>query len=129
MTLQELNQFLRLLEQLNKACNLLGALEDSAAPGSPVLNGLPGAPGYGDNVGKLAVEIADMRIRVESLKSEVEQKRREIERYIGGISEDQVRLIFRLRFLRGLAWGEVAAIVGGGNTEGGVKKICYRYLN
>ena len=129
MTLQELNRYYRLIEQLNKACVLLVSLEDSAAPKSPVLNGLPSAQGYGDNVGTLAVEIADMRARVEFLKNEVEQKRREVECYIDSIPEDQVRLIFRLRFLRGLAWGEVAAIIGGGNTENSVKKICYRHLS
>lgn len=129
MTLQELNQYFRLLEQFNKACGLLDSLEGSVAPGSPVLNGLPGAPGYGDNVGKLAVEITDMRARVEFLRSEVERKRREIEHYISSIPEDHIRLIFRLRFLRGLTWGEVAAIIGGGNTENSVKKICYRHLS
>lgn len=129
MTLQELNRYYRLIEQLNKACVLLVSLEDSAAPKSPVLNGLPSAQGYGDNVGTLAVEIADMRARVEFLKNEVEQKRQEVECYIDSIPEDQVRLIFRLRFLRGLAWGEVAAIIGGGNTENSVKKICYRHLS
>lgn len=129
MTLQELNQFFRLVEQLNKACELLASLEDSAAPKSPVLNGLPGAPGYGDNVCALAIEIADMRARVEFLMNETEQKRREVERYINGIPEDQVRLIFRLRFLRGLSWGEVAAIIGGGNTKDSVRMVCYRYLD
>lgn len=129
MTLQELNQFFRLMEQLNKACNLLASLKDLAAPKSPVLDGLPHALDYGDNVCTLAVEIADMRARVEFLMNEVEQKRRDVERYINSIPEDQVRLIFRLRFLRGLAWGEVAAVLGGGNTENSVKKICYRHFS
>ncbi len=122
MTLGELNEYFRLLDQLSRVRELLLSLEGSTAPGSPVLNGLPGAPGYGDSIGKLAAEIADMRTRVESLEGEVRQKQREIESYVTGISDDQTRLIFRLRFLRGLSWGEVAAIIGGGNTEGGVKK-------
>ena len=61
MTLQELNENFQLLKQLNKARDILDSLKESAIPGSPVLNGLPRAPGYGDSVGRLAVEIADMR--------------------------------------------------------------------
>lgn len=128
MTLQKLNECFRLLERLNKARDLLASLEASAVPVSPVLSGLPRAPGYGDKVGKLAAEIADMRARVKFLESESELKRREIERYISNIPEDQVRIIFRLRFLQGMSWGEVAAIIGGGNTENSVKCTCYRYL-
>ncbi len=128
MTLGELNEYFRLMEQLNRARELLRSLEGSAVPGSPVLNGLPGAPGYGDRVGKLAVEIADIRARVRSLEDEAGQKRREIELYVNGIPDDQTRMIFRLRFLRGLRWKDVAAIVGGGNTKDSVKMACYRHI-
>lgn len=129
MTLGELNEYFRLVEQLNRARELLRSLEGSAVPGSPVLNGLPGAPGYGDRVGKLAVEIADIRARVRSLEGEVGQKRREIELYVNGIPDDQTRMIFRLRFLRGMSWGKVASIIGGRNTKDSVRMVCCRYCN
>lgn len=121
MTLDELNEYFRLLGQLNKARGLLASLEAAATPRSPQLDGMPRTPGYGDRVGELVAEIADMRARVTSLEDEVRWEGVEISRFIDTIPDDQARLIFRLRFLRGLAWGEVAAIIGGGNTEGGVK--------
>ncbi len=129
MTLEELNNYFHLLGQLNKARELLSSLQAAATPRSPQLDGMPHTPGYSDRVGSLAAEIADMRARVASLEDEARWAGHEVSRFIDGIPDDQARLIFRLRFLRGLSWGEVAAIIGGGNTEGGVKKICYRYLN
>lgn len=128
MTLQELNAYFHLLGQLHKARELLASLEAAASPQSPGLDGMPRAPGVRDSVGRLAVEIADMRARVRFLAGEADAQRGRVARYIDGIADDQARLIFRLRFLRGLSWGEVAAVVGGGNTENGVKCVCYRYL-
>lgn len=129
MTLEELNEYFHLLGQLNKARELLSSLEAAAAPRSPRLDGMPHMPGTSDRVGELAAELADMRARVASLEDRVRWASHEVSRFTDSIPNDQARLIFRLRFLRGLCWGEVAAIIGGGNTEGGVKKICYRYLH
>lgn len=128
MTLQELNRYFRLLERLGKAREFLASLEATATPQSPNLDGMPRAPGVRDSVGRLAAEIADMRARVELLERQAAAQYGEIAQYIEGIPDDQARLIFRLRFLRGLSWKEVAAIVGGGNTDNSVKCICYRYL-
>ena len=129
MTLEKLNGYFRLLAQLNRAREMLASLEVAATPRSPQLDGMPHTPGSGDRVGELTAEITDMRDRVEALAEDTGQKRREIESYVDGIQDDQARHIFRLRFLRGLSWGEVAAIIGGGNTENSVKCICYRYLH
>ncbi len=129
MTLENLNDYFRLLEKRNKAFELLSALEAAAAPRSPQFDGMPHTPGYGDRVGELAAEIADMRTRAASLEDMVRWASLEVSQFINGIPDDQARLIFRLRFLRGLSWGEVAAIIGGGNTENSVKKVCYRHLS
>ena len=37
-------------------------------------------------------------------------------------------MIFRLRFLHGYSWGEVAYYVGTGISEDTAKQVCYRYL-
>ena len=129
MTLEELNEYFRLLGRLNRARELLASLEAAAAPRSPQLDGMPHTPGYSDRVGSLAAEITDMRTRVADLENEARWESVEVSRFIDSIPDDQARLIFRLRFLRGLSWGEVAAIIGGGNTENSVKKICYRHLS
>ena len=90
---------------------MLQSLRDAACPGAAALTGMPHTPGIKDKVGDLAAESEG-----------------QIMPFIQGIDDDQTRLIFRLRFLRGLAWKEVAAVIGGRNSEDSVKMVCYRYL-
>ena len=113
MTLQELSQHYDLRRKLKKDEGILAALREAAYPKSPVLSDMPHAPGVRDKVGDLAVEIADMSERVRYLREEITRQEQEVE---------------GLRFLRCLTWGEVAGVVGGSNTEDGVKSTCYRYL-
>ena len=128
MTLQELNQLFELRERLAKAQEMIDSLRAAACPGGQVLTGMPHAPGYRDKVGDFAVEIADMADRIEYLQGEIAKAEAPILSFIRAIDNDQTRLIFRLRFIRGMAWKEVAAVLRGGNTEASVKSACYRYL-
>ena len=129
MTLDELNQFLDLVQKLQKNREILESLETRAVPGGQVLTGMPHAPGVSNKVEMFAVEIADMRARVEQQQAEVEEQQKAVEAFIAGIEPDWVRLIFRLRFIHALQWKEVAYMMGGDNTEESVKRLCYRYLN
>lgn len=129
MTLQRLNEHFELRIRLAKAQEMLESLRAAACPGVAVLTGMPHAPGVKDKVGDLAAEIADMDARIEYLEAEIKQDEREILEYIRAIDDDQLRLIFRLRFIRCLTWGEVASVIGGRNTEDAVKSACYRYLS
>ena len=51
------------------------------------------------------------------------------EDYINAIEDAAIRISFRLRFLRGLSWKEVAAVVGCGKAWTSVRDMCLRYLN
>lgn len=128
MTLKELSRYYRLHMQLERNREMLQSLENAAHPGAQKLTGMPHAVGVSDKVGDLAVEIADLKNRIQSLHAELDREEARLNRFISAIENDQTRTIFRLRFLRCLTWGEVAAVVGGRNTESGVRKICYRYL-
>lgn len=128
MTLKELSRYYRLHVQLERNQEMLQSLESAAHPGAQKLTGMPHAVGISDKVGDLAIEIADLKDRIQRLQSELEREEAKLNRFISMIENDQTRMIFRLRFLRCLTWGEVAAVVGGRNTENSVKSICYRYL-
>lgn len=128
MTLQDLSQHYDLRRKLKKDEGILAALREAAYPKSPVLSDMPHAPGVRDKVGDLAVEIADMSERVRYLREEITRQEQEVEAFISSIQDEYTALLFRLRFLRCLTWGEVAGVVGGSNTEDGVKSTCYRYL-
>lgn len=128
MTLQDLSRYYKLREQLSRDEEILSSFMSKACPGAQVLTGMPHASGVSDKVGDLAAEIADMRSRIEDLRKEIAVEEQRVTAFISAIKNDQTRMIFRLRFLRCLTWGEVADVIGGRNTEGGVQKICYRYL-
>lgn len=80
------------------------------------------------STGEGAVEIADMRETVARLEAEITRSEEEIASYISGIPDNLTRTIFRLRFIHGMAWKEVASAVGRWSTEAAVKSVCYRYL-
>lgn len=128
MTLTELNQHLELLKTLSATKEMLQSLRDAAYPGAAVITGMPHAPGVKDKVGDLASEIADAESDLEQIERQVKASEELIAPFIFAIDDVQIRFIFRLRFLRGLTWKEVAAVVGGRNSEESVKMVCYRYL-
>lgn len=128
MTLQELSRHLMLQKQLARDEEILKSLEAAVHPGAQVLTGMPHAPCVSDNVGKFAVEIADIKTHISNLKEEIAVAEAEVTDYISTIEDSQTRMIFRLRFLRCMTWGEVAGVIGGRNTANSVKLICHRYL-
>lgn len=128
MTKEQLTRHAELKKRLAAALEILSSLECAASPTTPRLDGMPHAPGFRDHVGELAAEIADVKTEIGQLEAEITRSEDSILAYGATIEDIQIRTIFRLRFIRGLPWKDVAAAVGGGNTEGSVKKACYRYI-
>ena len=106
----------------------LQELEVKALPGSQVLTGMPHTPGVKDKVGEYAAEIADLRGIIEAKHQQCLYERSRLERYISSIDDSLLRQIFTYRFVNGLPWRQVAACIGGGNTEDGCRKAVKRYL-
>lgn len=128
MTLERLNRHLEMRKDLQRAREMLAALESRAMPGAQVLTGMPHAPGVSDKVGNLAVELADASREVERFAAAVAEDERDIVEYIDAIKDIQTRTAFRLHFIRTLTWTQVADIFGGYATENTVRQLCYRYL-
>lgn len=128
MTLEALNEHLALRQELARDREILMSLETRAVPGAQALTGMPHAPGVVAKVEIFAVEIADFKSRIEELEAEIAEDEKKIEAWISTVSPDWVRLVFRLRFIHGLQWKEVAYMLGGNYTEDGVRQMCYRYL-
>lgn len=128
MTKRELDHHLDLVQQLEDERELLASLLAAAGPRAQCLDSMPHAHGAADPVGYLAAEIADMRGTISRREADVACSEAAVAAYIQTIEDSQTRMIFRLRFIHGMAWKEVAAAVGGRNTESGVKNICYRYI-
>ena len=127
MTKQELSHHLALKKQLATDLELFASLEAGAGSRIQHLNGMPHAPGVRDVVGDLAAEIADLKTEISELEAEIARSETSILAYIGTIKDARTRTIFRLRFIRGMAWKEVAATIGW-ISESGVKAIYDRYI-
>ena len=128
MTLKELSQLYYLNREIEMDKRRLHELEAEAVSISPNLTGMPRSPGVSDKVGRYAAEIADLKGIIEAKHKQCLYERSRIERYISSLDDSLLRQIFTYRFVNGLPWEQVAACVGGSNTAGSVKMMCYRYL-
>ncbi len=128
MTLQELSGFYRLQQKIQQNLETLESLESRVHPGAQALTGMPHGSGTSDRVGELAIEIAELKTGIERLTAKAKVEREKLDSFINDIEDVHIQLICRLRFIRCLTWGEVAAVIGGHNTEHGVKVCFYRFL-
>lgn len=130
MTGGELNELFILRRDLRTAEELLASLRAAAdVPGVPDVSDAPRANRPRDTVGNLLSEIDDLSARADRLRREIECREASAAAFIGGIDDNQTRLIFQLRFMRGCTWRRIARIIGGGNTADSVRKMYARYLS
>lgn len=124
MTLKELDNLPYLSTEIDIYTTKLEDLKERIGCAAPPLSGMPRSSGDKSKVEQIAVEIADLEKKIAACKAE----RKRLEAYIGGIESSFVRSVFYARFSLGLSWASVADYVGNGQTENGVKKVCYRRL-
>ena len=127
MTLKELSQLYYLNREIEMDKRRLQELERETIPAqSTERKKIDG--GRADVVGLQAAEIADLRGIIEAKHQQCLYERSRLERYISGIDDSLLRQIFTYRFINGLPWRQVAACVGGGNTDDACRKAVRRYL-
>ena len=119
MTKQELLCLLAMRRQLADTLKLLASLKSNAAPKG----------GTRDPAGDLAAEMADLKDYIEDLKEKISGSEAAAAAWIQTIEDFRARMIFRLRFIHGKPWKEVAALIGGRSTVNSVKAVCHRYLS
>lgn len=129
MTVKELSQLYWLNREIEMDKRRLEELEILAAsPKSQKLDSMPHIIGYGDALALRVADIVDLKAIIAAKQQQCIYERNRLERYIAGIDDCLLRQIFTYRFINGLPWHQVAACVGGGNTAGSVKMMCYRHL-
>ena len=65
---------------------------------------------------------------LEILEFDLLKKTNEVEEFIASINDSRMRRIINLRFIEGLPWNKVADNIGGLNSEDGIKKAFYRFM-
>ena len=129
MTLQELSQLYYLNNEIEYDIKRLEALRNISD--STTGNKFSGMPFCGNKIKiteKTTVEINALQNIINDKIIKCTAERERLERYINSISDSITRQIFTLRFIKGFSWRQVALIIGGGNTEGSVRHVCYRYV-
>lgn len=129
LTLQQLNQHFGLIEERERLREILESLKASAEPKAQRFAGMPHGTDAQDITGNLAAAIVDFEEQIRQLDKEIEQEEAAIRHFIRGIDDVRTRTVFRLRYLCGMTWKEVAAYHGKWSTENKVQKLCYRYLD
>lgn len=130
MTLRELSQLYYLNREIERDKRELERLKwESVSPRTQRLTGMPHGSGYENIMEQKIAAIADLEGLIHAKMMQCIYERNRLERYIADIPDSLTRQIFALRFINGMSWVQVAMNVGGNNTPGSVKMICYRYLN
>lgn len=128
MTLQQLNDHYDLLLRRRRAIEVRDALLCAACPGAQRLTGMPHSSGSSDMVGGLAIEIAEIDANLQRIEEQIKAGEKAIEEWLSGIDDTRVKIILRLRYVRGFQWKEIAGTVGHYQTDGSIRNIAYRYL-
>ncbi len=72
--------------------------------------------------------VAEFEARLVEKVRKCKSLRKEINEFIDGIEDSLLRQIFYYRYEKCMSWRKVAFMVGGSNTEDGVRMLTYRYL-
>ena len=127
MTLQDLNGHLDMVLQLQDARESLENMQAKIL-GAQQYDGMPHAHEASRKTEQFAALLGQQKEEVQRLEKIVNRSEVEVKAFIGTIDDSKTRLIFRLRFLCGCKWEDVAELMGGRNTEKTVSMACYRYL-
>ncbi len=126
MTLKELSQLYYLKKEIQLDTERLAELRQKSTSAGAVQLGKSKSRSITSKIERYAEEIADLEAIIRSKQEQCIHERNRLERYIADIPDSLTRQIFKLRFIGGLSWGQVAAKTG--NTEDAAKKACYRYI-
>ena len=128
VTMQTLNRYLDLIDQLDSARKSLLDLQDAAVPGAQKLTGMPHAPGVRDKVGDFAIEIADTKAAIADMEREIEDIRKRIVKFIDEIPYVDLRTIFRMRYIRLYDWEDIAEVFNFRYSESTYRKRVSGYM-
>lgn len=128
MTLTELNRHLERVRELQGLRQLYTRMLDKAAPGAQRLDGMPHGAGPGNPTAELGTQLAELRTVIDRKQADLMASEAVVVAFIDLITDERMRWLFRLRFVGGLAWCEVAELMNPYTSEDAVKKLCYRQL-
>lgn len=127
MTSFELEQLYYLRKSVKRIKDKIIEYTMKAESGTSQMTDMPHGSGVFEKVGEYAGKIVDLRKQKAAEEAEIKR----LETFLENISDTQTRLIIQMRYDyedKQPQWKDIAAFVGGGNTEENVRQICCRYF-
>ena len=128
MTIEDLQELFYLDKLIDFENERLENLRAKLDLHSPTISDMPKASGARDKIGDIVPEIVDKTRELETDIQDLEERRLRLQEFIRVIPNIRIRIIMSRRFIDQMTWTEVAAKIGGRETEDTVKKAVYRYL-
>ena len=128
MTKHDLSQLYHLTKEIDEVKQRILDLESLCTSGVSHISGMPSRAGMDDKVARYAVEIADLKVQLEIMLVERLHALSILTQYINSVQDSQIRLILSLRYIQRYTWTQVAAKVGGGNSDKTVQMAVGRHL-
>lgn len=130
MTKRDLKQIYYIKKEIEVYEDELRELRYKSLAKGQQLTGMPTGSGTtSDQVGRLAVDIAETTKIIEGKIIELRKKEMQVYDFLGTIEDSWMRQIVYLRNVNLLSWNKIASKMGGNNNEGNVKVAYHRYIN
>lgn len=129
MTIEDLKELYYLDKLIDYENERLDNLRAKLDIHSPTISDMPKASGAKDKIGEVVPEIVDKVRELERDVQDLEDRRSRLADFIRVLPNIRIRIIMSLRFIDQMSWTDVAAKIGGKETEDTVKKAVYRYLD
>lgn len=128
MTIKELSEAYYIQKIIDRYDEKIAQLYASLEPGGMNFSGMPSDHSPKNRIEEVVAKVDEIKRkkRIEEIKQNAAKAR--IDKFIDECGNPQIRLILMYRFQDFLKWEDVAAKLGGNNTEDSVKKACYRFL-
>ena len=117
---RELNELQDLKKEIRYQVDQLRRLEEKATSMTQIIRGIPAYRGITDRVAEYAPQIAGLKTLIQNNIRWCLNLQYRIESYIESIEESEIRQIFRLRYLEGKTWRQIAFEMtgaGDGSTQ------------
>lgn len=129
MTYKELDEYYLLGEAISSLEEDI-MRKEAALVRSPAFNdsGIPKNPSPGNIVEERYIALITAKEKLCCDLVRYKEQKRRVESYIAGIPDLFTQRLFQLRVFERMRWRDIAARIGGGNTENSVKQAFCRYL-
>lgn len=127
LTKEELRQIYYINREIIMWQRELDRLKCTSLVRSPIISDMPRG-GCPRGIEDYAVDLVEYETIINGLLAKVQVQRKRIVEFINGIDDSLMKQIIFYRHISCMTWNEVAAEIGGGNTEESVKKIYQRYF-